>query len=125
MGLTCLICDRSTPYNKKFQIPVPLAGGQHFKLDEKTRQDISRLFDDGLRAKEVYVRAGKKAGVSYQTILRMRNVWKAEKEQEETRAIVRRLQSKTAGILLRTESAPSMSQENRRPWRSLPALHPF
>ncbi len=68
-------------------VPNQGLGGPHFKLDEKTRRDISRLFDHGLRAKEVYVRAGRKAGVSYRTVLRMRDAWKAEKELEETRAI--------------------------------------
>ncbi len=68
-------------------VPTQGPGGQHFKLDEKTRRDISRLFDDGLRAKEVYDRAGKKAGISYQTVLRMRNAWKIEKELRETKCI--------------------------------------
>lgn len=68
-------------------VPTNGPGGQHFKLDEKARGGISRLFEEGLRAKEVYDRAGEKAGVSYQTILRMRNAWKIEKETRESRAI--------------------------------------
>ncbi len=68
-------------------VPTQGPGGQHFKLDEKQRGDISRLFDAGLKANEVHERAGKKAGVSYGTILRMRNAWKVEKELMESKAL--------------------------------------
>jgi hypothetical protein len=64
-------------------LPVRGPGGSEPKINLETREKIFRLFSEGVTAKEAYRKAGKKAGVTYQTIWRMRKAWEAGQRLSE------------------------------------------
>ena len=61
-------------------IPAKASGGSEKKLGGPKRARVLRLFAQGHRPVEVFRKLGRKLDVSYATILRMHQAWKAKQE---------------------------------------------
>lgn len=74
-------------------IPMRGPGGRDPKVGVEMREKIFQLFRNGIKAKKVYQETRKKAGVTYQTIWRMKKAWEAEQRLNESQKEEKSLQS--------------------------------
>lgn len=62
-------------------VPSRPRGGSQTKVTENLRKRLYRLFEDGCNAQQAYLKVGKREDLSYRLCRRVRQQWKAEKNQ--------------------------------------------